>query len=234
MNTIIAHEIIDNSSYHVTRKTVARAGVDHRPASVFVIDPDVAVRQSLEALIGAAGWRAESFASAEAFLSDRRGPAPCCVILDLTLPGLSGLELQQQLADRPDMPIIFCTSHTDVPMAVQAMKAGAVEFLLKPFNGAALLYVIGAAIERSRTELRHHSELQALKDCYATLTPREREVIALVVCGLLNKQIGVELGITEITVKAHRGHVMRKMKADSLPDLVTMAMRLGIMPASKH
>jgi FixJ family two-component response regulator len=234
MNAIIAHDISDNSSYHLTRKTVARAGVDQRPASVFIIDGDVTVRQSLEALIGATGWRAESFASAEAFLSDQRGTAPCCVILDLTLPGLSGLELQQQLADRPDMPIIFFTSHTDVPMAVQAMKAGAVEFLLKPFNEAALLYVIGAAIERSRAAARHHSEIQALQQRYAILTPREREVMTLVVCGLLNKQIGGELGISEITVKAHRGQVMRKMKADSLPDLVTMAMRLGIMPASKH
>jgi FixJ family two-component response regulator len=234
MNAIIAHDISGNSDYHVTPNAVARTGIDHRAASVFIIDGDVTARQSLEALIGAAGWRAESFASAETFLSDRRGTVPCCVILDLTLPGLSGLELQQQLADRPDMPIIFVTSHTDVPMAVQAMKAGAVEFLLKPLNGAALLYVIGAAIERSRAALRHHSELQALRECYATLTPREREVMALVVCGLLNKQIGGELGISEITVKAHRGQVMRKMLADSLPDLVTMAMRLGLLPALKH
>jgi FixJ family two-component response regulator len=234
MNAIIAQHPSGTRGYPLTRKAVTQTAIDQRAANVFIIDGDIVVRQSLAALIEAAGYRSVSFASAEAFLSDRGGTAPCCVILDLTLPGLSGLELQQRLADRPYMPVIFSTSHTDVPMAVQAMKAGAVEFLLRPFSDAALLYVIGAAIERSRAALRHHSELQALRECYATLSPREREVMALVVCGRLNKQIGGELGISEITVKAHRGHLMRKMQADSLPDLVTMAMRLGVLPVSKH
>ena len=201
--------------------------VDDVAPIVFIVDGDIAVRQSLELLINTAGWETEPFASAEEFMSHPRGTVPCCVILDLTLPGLSGLELQQQLASRPDLPIIFFTSHTDVPMAVQAMKAGAVDFLVKPFNDAALLYVIGAAIERSRAALRHDSEMQVLRKRYSTLTPRQRQVMALVVSGLLNKQVGGELGISEITVKAHRGRVMRKMKADSLADLVTMAGKHG-------
>ncbi len=152
-------------------------------------------------------------------------------MLDVTLPGLSGLELQEQLAERTDMPIVFITGHGDVPMTVQAMKAGAVEFLTKPFNDAVLLDAIRGAIERSRAALREESEMQALRSCYASLTPREREVMSLVVAGLLNKQIGGELGISEITVKAHRGQMMRKMKADSLPALVTMASRLGLQTA---
>jgi FixJ family two-component response regulator len=149
-------------------------------------------------------------------------------VLDVTLPGLNGLELQQQLAERTDMPIIFITGHGDVPMTVQAMKAGAVEFLTKPFKDDVLLDAIRDAIERSRAALRQDSEMRALRDCYASLTPRERQVMELVVSGLLNKQVGGELGISEITVKAHRGQVMRKMKADSLPDLVTIAARLGL------
>ena len=155
-------------------------------------------------------------------------------MLDVTLPGLNGLELQQRLADRIDMPIIFITGHGDVPMSVKAMKAGAVEFLTKPFKDDVLLDAIRGAIERSRTALRQDSEMRVLRDRYASLTPREREVMAWVVSGLLNKQVGGELGISEITVKAHRGQVMRKMKADSLPDLVTMAARLGLRPAAKH
>ena len=151
-------------------------------------------------------------------------------MLDVTLPGLNGLELQQQLAERTDMPIIFITGHGDVPMTVQAMKAGAVEFLTKPFKDDVLLDAIRGAIERSRAALRLDAEMRALRNCYESLTPREREVMALVVSGLLNKQVGGELGISEITVKAHRGQVMRKMKADSLPDLVTMAARLGLRP----
>jgi FixJ family two-component response regulator len=152
-------------------------------------------------------------------------------VLDVTLPGLNGLELQQQLADRADMPIIFITGYGDVPMSVRAMKAGAVEFLTKPFKDDVLLEAIRGAIERSRGALHLAAEMRALRNCYETLTPREREVMALVVSGLLNKQVGGELGISEITVKAHRGQVMRKMKADSLPDLVTMAARLGLRPA---
>jgi FixJ family two-component response regulator len=173
----------------------------------------------------------ETFASAQEFLSHPHRAVPCCLVLDVTLPGLSGLELQEQLADRTDMPIIFITGHGDVPMTVQAMKAGAVEFLTKPFSDAVLLDAIRAAIERSRTALREVSEMQALRRCYASLTPREREVMELVVLGLLNKQIGGELGISEITVKAHRGHLMRKMTADSVPALVTMAARLGLRTA---
>jgi FixJ family two-component response regulator len=200
---------------------------------VFVVDDDVSVRESLELLIRAAGWQAETFTSAQEFLARRRATVPCCLVLDVTLPGLNGLELQQQLVDRSDMPIIFITGHGDVPMSVQAMKAGAVEFLTKPFNDAVLLNAIRDAIERSRAALRQESELQALRSCYASLTPREREVMSLVIAGLLNKQIGGELGISEITVKAHRGQMMRKMKADSLAALVTMASRLGLRTAAQ-
>lgn len=198
---------------------------------VFVVDDDVSVRESLELLIKTAGWRPETFASAQEFLSRPRSTVPCCLVLDVTLPGLSGLELQGQLAERTDMPIIFITGHADVPMTVQAMKAGAVEFLTKPFQDTVLLDAIRGAIERSRTARREESEMQVLRSCYASLTPREREVMALVVSGLLNKQVGGELGISEITVKAHRGQIMRKMKADSLPALVTMASRLGVRTA---
>jgi FixJ family two-component response regulator len=194
---------------------------------VFVVDDDISVRESLELLITSAGWRPETFASAQEFLSCPRVDVPCCVVLDVRMPGLDGLELQQQLAERTDMPIIFVTGYGDVPMTVRAMKAGAIEFLTKPFKEDVLLSAIHHAIERSRVALREESEMQGLRQCYASLTPREREVMALVVAGLLNKQVGGELGISEITVKAHRGQVMRKMKADSLADLVTMAARLG-------
>jgi FixJ family two-component response regulator len=195
---------------------------------VFVVDDDVSVRESVELLIKSAGWRPETFASAQEFLSRQASTVPSCLVLDVTLPGLNGLELQQRLAERTDMPIIFITGYGDIPMSVRAMKAGAIEFLTKPFNDDALLNAIRDALERSRTALRQASELQVLRDCYGSLTAREREVMALVVCGLLNKQVGGELGITEVTVKAHRGQVMRKMQADSLPDLVTMAARLGL------
>jgi FixJ family two-component response regulator len=197
---------------------------------VFVVDDDVSVRESLELLIRAAGWQPETFGSALEFQSRPRPTVPCCLVLDVTLPGLSGLELQQRLVERTDMPIIFITAHGDVPMSVQAMKAGAVEFLTKPFTNDVLLDAIGGAIKRSRTAVRQEAELRVLRSAYASLTPREREVMALVVSGLLNKQVGGELGISEITVKAHRGQVMRKMKADSLPELVTMAARLGLRP----
>jgi FixJ family two-component response regulator len=203
------------------------------PAIVFVVDDDVSVRESLELLVKAAGWKAETFDSAQAFLARPRATGPCCLVLDVSLPGLNGLELQQQLAERTEMPIIFITGYGDVPMTVRAMKAGASEFLTKPFKDDVLLDAIRHAIERSRAALQHESEIHVLRDCYATLTQREREVMALVVAGLLNKQVGGELGISEITVKAHRGQVMRKMKADSLPDLVTMAARLGLHPTSK-
>jgi len=204
------------------------------PPIIFVVDDDLSVRESLELLIKSAGWQPELFVSAQEFLSRPRPSVPCCLVLDVTLPGLSGLELQKQLAERTDMPIIFITGHGDVPMSVQAMKAGAVEFLTKPFKDDVLLDAIRGAIDHSRAALRLDSEMRLLRKRYESLTPREREVMALVVSGLLNKQVGGELGISEITVKAHRGQVMRKMKADSLADLVTMAARLGLRSPQTH
>ena len=204
------------------------------PSIVFVVDDDVSVRESLELLIGTGGWRPETFASAQDFLSRPRPTVPCCLVLDVKLPGLNGLELQKQLAERADMPIIFITGYGDVPTTVQAMKAGAVEFLTKPYRDDVLLSAIRQALERSRAALDHAAEIQVLQDRYASLSGREREVMALVVSGLLNKQVGGELAISEITVKAHRGQVMRKMKADSLPDLVTMAARLGLRSTPTH
>ena len=199
------------------------------PASpiVFVVDDDVSVRESLELLIQNEGWQAETFASAQEFLDRPRVALPSCLVLDVSLPGLNGLDLQQQIAsERNDMPIIFITGYGDVPKTVQAMKAGAVEFLTKPFNDEVLLTAIQQALERSRLALTQEAEMQELRNRYASLTPREREVMALVVSGLLNKQVGGELGISEITVKAHRGQVMQKMKANSVADLVKMAERL--------
>src|SRR5258708_32699800 len=199
---------------------------------VFVVDDDVSVRESLELLIRFEGWLPEIFASAQEFLSRPRVLVPSCLILDVSLPGLNGLDLQKRIAaDRIDMPIIFITGYGDVPMTVKAMKAGAAEFLTKPFEDEVLLNAIRNAIERSRTALGDAAEIRALRSCYASLTIREREVMTLVVSGLLNKQVGSELGISEITVKAHRGKVMRKMNAGSLADLVTMAARLRIAPA---
>ncbi len=199
---------------------------------VFVVDDDVSVRESLELLIKTAGWRPETFVSANDFLARPRSAVPCCLVLDVTLPGLNGLELQQQLTERTEMPIIFITGYGDVPMSVRAMKAGATEFLTKPFKDDVLLDAIKSAISRSSAALREESEMLVLRTRYAHLTPREREVMTLVCRGLLNKQVGGELGISEITVKAHRGQLMRKMQADSLPGLVTMAARLGVPSAA--
>lgn len=196
---------------------------------VFVVDDDISVRESLELLIRSEGWLVETFVSAKEFLERPRALVPSCLVLDVSLPGLNGLELQKQVVvERSDMPIIFITGHGDVPMTVQAMKAGAVEFLTKPFRDEALLSAIRQSLERSRNALDSEIEQRMLRERYASLTQRERQVMALVVSGLLNKQIGGELGISEITVKAHRGKVMHKMKADSLPALVRMATRLRV------
>nr|WP_244621893.1 response regulator [Mesorhizobium albiziae] len=196
---------------------------------VFVVDDDVSVRESLELLISTAGWQPKTFESAQEFLLCPRALVPNCLILDVNLPDLSGLDLQRFISvERTDMPIIFVTGYGDVPMTVKAMKAGAVEFLTKPFSDEVLLTAIEQALERSKNLLALDSEIHALRDRYALLSRREHEVMALVVSGLLNKQVGFELGISEITVKAHRGQVMRKMKAGSLPDLVNMAAKLGI------
>jgi FixJ family two-component response regulator len=196
---------------------------------VFVVDDDISVRESLELLIRSAGWQPETFKSAQEFLSRSRVHVASCLVLDVGLPDLNGLDLQKRVAaDRADMPIIFITGYGDVPMTVQAMKAGAVEFLTKPFCDGVLLSAIQQALERSRTALDGEAEMRSLQDCYASLSCRERQVMALVASGLLNKQVGGELGISEITVKAHRGRVMQKMKAKSLADLVTMAARLRL------
>jgi FixJ family two-component response regulator len=199
---------------------------------VFVVDDDVSVRESLELLINFAGWQPETFASAVDFLARPRTTTPSCLVLDVSLPDLDGLELQKLIgSERTDMPIIFITGHGDVPMTVQAMKAGAVEFLTKPFDDEVLLNAIRHAIRRSAAVLDDQAEITALRSNYESLTPRERDVMRCVVAGMLNKQIGMKLGISEITVKAHRGKMMQKMKAESLADLVKTAVRLGLAPA---
>jgi len=200
------------------------------PAPVaFVVDADISVRQSLKVLIRSAGWQAESFASAREFLARARTSVPSCLILDAFLPDMSGLELQERItAERSGMPMIFLSGRCDIQTTVKAMKAGAMEFLTKPVDQEMLLNAIGQAIKRSEAVLGRENEMQALRSNYGSLTSREREVMTLVASGLLNKQVGGELGISEITVKAHRGNVMRKMRADSFADLVTMALRLRV------
>jgi FixJ family two-component response regulator len=208
--------------------------VPHPTPIVFVVDDDVSVRESLELLISTEGWQAETFASAQAFLARERVLVPSCLVLDVSLPDLSGLDLQKRIADRTAMPIIFITGYGDVPMTVQAMRAGAVEFLTKPFGDEALLSAIRQALERSAAALTQEDEVRELQQRHASLSRREQEVMALVASGLLNKQVGFELGISEITVKAHRGKVMRKMGASSIVDLAAMAVRLRLTPASKR
>ena len=198
---------------------------------VFVVDDDISVRELLELLIRTEQWGVETFTSAEEFLSRPRRASPCCLVLDLSLPHLNGLDLQKQIAGRSEMPIIFITGYGDIPASVRAMKAGAVEFLTKPLDNDALLAAIRDAIQRSEAALRGEAEMQALRERYDTLSRREREVMALVVSGLLNKQVGGELGISEITVKAHRGRVMEKMKARSLAELVKLNSKLGFETA---
>jgi FixJ family two-component response regulator len=199
---------------------------------VFVVDDDISVRESLQLLIGASGWQAETYASADAFLRRARPMVPSCLILDVMLSDLNGLDLQRRVAiDRSDTPIIFITARGDVRTSVQAMKAGALDFLTRPCGDDVLRDAIRHALDCSGSALEHNAKLKALRENYELLTPREREVMVLVVSGLLNKQVAGELGISEITVKAHRGQVMRKMKADSLPALVHMVARLGLATA---
>ena len=219
--------MITLTTRHTTQSGASRVSAD--APIVFIVDDDVSVRESLELLIEAQGWRPETFRSAQEFLVRSRPLVPCCLVLDIALPDLSGLDLQQRVAvDRADMPVIFITGYADVPSSVQAMKAGAIEFLTKPFDGDALLGAVRQALERSRRALELEAKVEALRANYGSLTPREREVMVLVTSGLLNKQVGGELGISEITVKAHRGQVMRKMRADSLPALVHMVSALGL------
>jgi len=197
---------------------------------VFVVDDDVSVRESLELLIAVGGWQARTFECAQKFLDAPRVQAPSCLLLDVVMPGLNGLELQQRVAnERADMPIIFITGHGDVSISVQAMKAGAVEFLTKPLRAEVVTDAIASALDRSRVALDREEQMHALRDRYASVSKREREVMALVVAGLPNRQVASQLGISEITVKAHRGKVMQKMNAASLPELVIMSARLGII-----
>ncbi|HTX15895.1 MAG TPA: response regulator [Candidatus Baltobacteraceae bacterium] len=204
------------------------AAISHPAPIVFVVDDDISVRESLELLLRCEGWQTETFASAREFLLRPRPLVPSCLVLDVSLPDLNGLDLQKRLTlERADMPIMFITGYADVPTSVRAMKAGAVEFLTKPFKQNALLGAIREGLERSRLALARDMEMRILRNRCASLTRRERQVMALVVSGLLNKQVGGELGISEITVKAHRGQVMRKMEAESFADLVKIAAKLG-------
>lgn len=201
---------------------------------VFVVEDDSSVREALAGLIRSAGWNVEVFVSAHEFLARPKGEVPSCLVLDVGLPGLSGLDLQTRMAHQHnDIPIVFITGHGDIPMSVRAMKAGAVEFLTKPFVDQDLLDGIQLAIERDRAARSEEAELRELRECYASLTPRERQVLELVISGRLNKQAAAELGTSEITIKVHRGRVMAKMHATSLPDLVNRAAKLKLRPSEK-
>jgi FixJ family two-component response regulator len=206
---------------------------DQAMSTVFVVDDDISVRESLQSLLQSAGWRTVVCASGAEFLAYPRAPMPGCLILDITLPDFDGFDLQRLVADRTDMPIIFITGHGDVPMTVRAMKAGAVEFLTKPFADHVLLDAVRQAIDKSSAAVAREAEVRALRERYESLSRREQQVMGFVVAGFLNKQAGARLGISEVTVKSHRGMVMRKMKAQSLPDLVHMAASLGIAPMAQ-
>lgn len=229
MNFNLAGSPAVNDRKHSLERQFGSTETSQLTPIVFVVDEDIAIRQALEMLIGTVGWKVETFPCAHDFLARSRSIAPCCIIVDIRLPDLSGLELQARIAsERKKMPIIFLTAGSDIATTVKAMKAGAFEFFVKPLHEEMLVSAIREALEASRTAFAREASRQALQRCFASLSRREREVMALVSSGLLNKQVGGELGISEITVKAHRGQVMQKMHANSLADLVRMATNLGL------